>query len=105
VLENDPANHQEFKKPCFQVADCINECGEDQRYKVCEERDPQFEVSLFGKDWQGQVSCTSSSNVSDFVLIKTIFHIPAITVTDNGTSMSAYGAQVAPSERRLEDPM
>jgi hypothetical protein len=61
-------------------------------YRRSEECDcePYFDLSLFGEDWQGQLYDTFTSalrGVSE----------ESYTSTENGTSLSAHGAQVAPS--------
>jgi hypothetical protein len=69
----------------------VYECMEYRRSEECE---PYFDLSLFGEDWQGQVYDRFSS---DFRGVSE----ESFTSTENGTSLSAHGAQVAPSGRPL----
>lgn len=96
VFKNDPAKVREFmdQEPCFQVAKFVYECMEYRRSEECEDCEPYFDLSLFGEDWQGQVYDTFSSDLRGV-------SEESFTSTENGTSLSAHGAQVAPSGRPL----
>jgi hypothetical protein len=72
---------------------------EYRRSKECEDCEPYFDVSLFGEDWQGQVYDTYSSSDPRGVSEE------SFTSTENGTSLSAHGAQVAPSGPPLGGPV
>jgi hypothetical protein len=55
--------------------------------------EPYFDLSFFGEDWQGQVYDTFSLDLRGV-------SEESSTATENGTSLSAHGAQVAaPSGR------
>jgi hypothetical protein len=96
VFKNDPAKVREFmdQEPCFQVAKFVYECMEYRRSEECEDCEPYFDLSLFGEDWQGQVYDTFSSDLRGV-------SEESFTSTENATSLSAHGAQVAPSGRPL----
>jgi hypothetical protein len=80
-----------FKEPCFQVAEFVYECMEYRRSEECEDCKPYFDLSLFEEDWQGKVYDTFSSD------LKGVSEESFTSTDENGTSLSAHGAQVAPS--------
>jgi hypothetical protein len=96
VFKNDPAKDRKFmdQEPCFQVAKFVYEGMEYRRSEECEDCEPYFDLSLFGEDWQDQVYDTFSSDLRGV-------SEESFTSTENGTSLSAHGAQVAPSGRPL----
>jgi hypothetical protein len=78
------------QEPCFQVAEFVYECMEYRRSEECEDCEPYFDLSLFEEDWQGKVYDTFSSDLRGV-------SEESFTSTENGTSLSAHVAQVAPS--------
>jgi hypothetical protein len=76
------------------VAKFVYECMENCRSEECEDCEPYFDLSLFGEDWQGQMYDTFSPDLRGA-------SEETLTSTENGTSLFAHGAQVAPSGRPL----
>jgi hypothetical protein len=72
----------------------VYECMEYRRSEECEGCEPYFYLSLFEEDWQGQVHDTFSSDLRGV-------SEESFTSTENGTRLSAHGAQVPPSGRPL----
>jgi hypothetical protein len=68
---------------------CASFVYEYRRSEDCEDCEPYFDLSFFGKDWQGQVYNT-------FFYLRGVSE-ESILSTENGTCLSAYGAQVAQS--------
>jgi hypothetical protein len=83
-----------IKSLVFKWHNLCFECMEYRRSEECEDCEAYFDLSLFGEDWQGQVYDTFSSDLRGV-------SEESFTSTENGTSLSAHGAQVAPSGRPL----